>query len=254
MINGIFIQDQNYSKDDSTYLRDTTREYAKRFGKAITVLDSPFKWVDGCLDGSGKYAQFHRYGEAVIRNRLMQSVRHAVFISGAMDEVVYGESYEDTDSRLREFERLAGARATNNGLVTVGFLPLFCVYAEGIYPCAVALEHRRASVGVGANWRHRLFRFPMRVRRNTEGGEIHDTTYQAFIGEKWVRMTPHSMLGCREETKNHPHYFPIDLRLLHYHSLIRPSLKSTDFRVPPRSSFKDIEQHPRHYLEELLKH
>ena len=216
------------------------------------MLDSPFQRVDGRWDGTGKYAQFWHYGEANIRNLLMRSVVDEVFIAGAMDEVVYGEDYEDTDARLMEFEGLARARA-GEGLVTVGFLPLYCVFVDGVFPCAVALDHRRARAGVGANWRHRIFRFPMGFRRCPEGGSIHDTTYQAWVGGAWVDVTPHSMLGCREETGNHPHYFPVDLRLLHYHTLVRSSLKSTVFRVPSRSQLKDVEQHPRHYLKELLK-
>ena len=125
MIKGIFIQDQNWSEKDSAFLRDTAKEYVARFGKSITVLDSPFEWIDGSLDGTGKYAQFCRYGESNIRNMLMQSVKEEVFISGAMDEVIYGEDYRDTDSKLREFEELACARA-EEGLVTVGFMPLYC--------------------------------------------------------------------------------------------------------------------------------
>ena len=67
-----------------------------------------------------------------------------------------------------------------------------------------------------------------------------------------MNVTPYSMLGCREETGDEEHYVPVDLKLLHYHTLVRPSLKSTEFNVPPRSRFREIGKHPRHYLDELL--
>lgn len=245
-IKEIIIQNQNWSPEDTAYLLDTVAEYIDEYKKKIVILPSKFKRIKG----ENKRSQFLHYGQSQIRNRVMQFLKGDVFIAGAMDEAIYGKNYEDTEQKLTEFKKIAVKRATQKK-VTVGFFPLYCVLNEGIYPQAYAHDHKQARQGEPPNWRHRIFRFPMPFRRSLEAPKAHDTTYEALIEGEWVKKTPSSSIPYRNDyTASAEHYVFLDLKLLHYHTLVRASFETPAFCIPLNVSNR--QDHPKAYIDKLL--
>ena len=243
-IDEIIIQNQNWSIEDSSYLVHTIADFIDEYKKKIGVLPSNFERVEG----ENKRSQFLRYGQSTIRNRVMQFLKGQTWIAGSMDEVIYGESYEQTDRDLKIFEEFAEGGA-KRGRSTIGFVPLYCVYKEGFYPCnGIPIVAWKIP-----NWRHRLFRFTMPFRR--AGSKAHDTTYQAFIKKEWVAVTPRSAAWRKEEIKDFEFGVPLEnLKLLHYHTLVRDHrhFDSAKFIFPRRGQIKNLKEHPKAYLDRLI--
>ena len=245
-ITEIIIQDQNWSLENTLYLLKTVARYIDETGKKIVILPSQFEHIKG----KNKRSQFLHYGQSEIRNRIMQFLKGDVFIAGAMDEVIYGENYEDTEEKLKEFEETAIKRAAQKKL-TVGFFPLYCVLKDGIYPQAYTFDHKRAKHGEQPNWRHRIFRFPMPFRRSLDTPKAHDTTYEVQIEGEWSKKTPASSIPHRDShTDNEDHYVFLDLKLLHYHTLVRASFETSDFCIP--ENVNNRKDHPKAYIDVLL--
>lgn len=238
----IIIQDQNWSVKDSQYLMRTVAKYIDKFNKKIVILPSSFVR----LKDQNKRSQFFTYGQSVIRNRVMQFLQNDTWIASAMDEVIYKKSYKHTEEQLREFEKLADERA-GEGLSTIGFIPLHCVWPDGIYPCnGIPISRYKTP-----NWRHRLFRFVIPFRRKES--LVHDTTYQVYkkgIG-KWVKATPTSSLPSRKAVEKYKNAFPLDLTLIHYHTLVHPEFDSPKYVLPSVDDIQKRRAHPRHYLEKM---
>ncbi len=243
-IDEIIIQNQNWSSQDTTYLLKTVADYVDEYHKKIVVLPSNFKR----FKNQNKRSQFLMYGQSVIRNRVTQFLQNKTFIASSMDEVIYEKSYEYTEEQLRKFEKRAEDRA-ERGLSTIGFVPLHCAWPDEICPCN-GIPIRRLE---RPTWRQRLFRFaaPFRRRKSL----IHDTTYEAFVTrrgkEKWVTVTPGSYLSSREHVENYKDAFVVDLKLIHYHTLVHPKFDSAEYRIPSLSDIQNHEEHPKFYIEKF---
>lgn len=240
-IEEIIIQDQNWSVRDSQYLMETVARYIDEYDKKIVILPSSFIR----LKDQNKRSQFITYGQSVIRNRVTQFLQNQTFIASSMDEVIYKNSYKYTEEQLREFERLTEKRAPKR--TTIGFIPLYCAWLDGIHPCN-GIPIKRLS---RPQWRHRLFRFVIPFRRKQS--LVHDTTYQTFkkgIG-KWVKATPSSCLPNRKAVEKYKNAFPLDLNLIHYHTLVHPDFDSPKYVLPSIDSIQKQEAHPKHYLERM---
>ena len=219
---------------------ETVAKYVDKHSKKIVVLPSSFKRIKS----KNKRSQFVTYGQSKIRNRVTQFLQNQTFIASSMDEVIYKESYKYTEEQLKAFERLTEERA-DKGLSTVGFIPLHCVWQDGIYPCnGIPISRLKR-----ANWRHRLFRFVLPFQRKKS--TVHNTTYQVKKKGKWVNITPSSSLPSRKAVVSYRNAFPLDLKLLHYHTLVHPVFDSPGYVIPPRDSIKKQEEHPRFYLNKL---
>ena len=241
VVREIIIQDQNWSTEDTLYLLKTVARYIDEYGKKIVVLPSQYPRVEG----ANKREQFLRHDQQRIRNRVTNFLQDKTFICGAMDEAIYGESYADTNEKLRAFEELAEERV-QQGKNTVGFLPLYCVYRDGFFPCG-GIPIRRITA---PSWRHRIFRFVKPFRR--AGGRIHEGIYQIFAKGKWRSVTPGSQYPSKERILANPAGVPLGLRLLHYHTLVRPSLDSVKFIEVSEDEIQHPEQHPYNYLHKLV--
>jgi len=245
-ITEIIIQNQNWSSENTNYLLETVAEYIDEHKKKIVILPSTYKPIKG----EGKRGQFLHYGQSQIRNRVMQFLKGDVFIASAMDEIIYGENYDDTNRKLEDFENIAEERAKWKK-ISVGFIPLYGVFQDGIYPQAYAHEHKRAEPGEQSNWRHRIFSFPMPFRRSLQTPKAHDATYEALIKGEWIKKTPSSSIPFRDDyTANEDHYCFLDLKLLHYHTLIRPSFESVECHIP--RNIKNRKHHPKAFIDVLL--
>lgn len=218
---------------------DVVGDYIDEYRKKIVVLPSKYEAVKR----GDKFYQFGRYGEQEIRNRVGQFLQEDTFITSDMDMVIFGEDYADTEKKLVEFEELTEERAKLNQQ-TIGFLPLHCAFYDGIYPCG-GIHHKRTEI---PNWRHRIFRFVTPFRRF--GDKFHDTTYQILVDGEWKNTTPRSNYRSKEEVFECSFCFPLDLKLIHYHTLVRPTSHGYGFtKVDKEKLYK--EQHPFHYLENL---
>lgn len=243
VLDEIIIQDQNWSTEDTLYLLKTVARYIDEYNKKIVILPSQFDHIQG----KNKRNQFLHYGQSEIRNRVMQFLQNDTWIASAMDEVIYGDNYDQTERSLKEFEQLAEKRA-KEGKLTVGFLPLYCVYKDGFSPCGGMPIKRWSS----PSWRHRIFRFTTPFRR--KGSRIHDTTYQILQQGKWVKVTPSSSTSKRGVAKKYKNIgVALDLKLLHYHTLVRPSIDSSQFVLPNAKDINKPNQHPQHYLRKLVR-
>ncbi len=221
---------------------ETVADYVDEYGKKIVILPSTFVR----LKDQNKRSQFITYGQSVIRNRVTQFLQNQTFIASSMDEVIYKKSYKHTEEQLREFERLTEKRA-DNGRSTIGFIPLHCAWKDGIHPCN-GIPIQRLSK---PQWRHRLFRFVIPFRRKQS--LVHDTTYQTYhkrIG-KWVKATPTSCLPTRKAVEKYKNAFPLDLNLIHYHTLVHPEFDSPKYVLPHLDSLQKRSAHPQHYLERM---
>lgn len=233
-IDEMLIQDQNWSPEDSIYLRKVVSDYIKEYGKNIVVLPSHFKRIEG-----DKYAQFGYYGLGTIRSRMVQRFKKDMWILGAMDEAIYGESYEDTENKLREFEEVGELRA-EEGLNTVGYLQLHTVFKEGIFPSGNQLQKRLTN----PVWKSRIYRFvdPFRM-----GEGIHDDGIESFTGGEWVEQ---ALTGGYDGKRGY--YGELDLKIIHYHTLIRGDPASPEFGPVSMRDIENIEQHPFQYLVKLV--
>ena len=239
-IEEIIIQDQNWSIADSRFLLETVANYVDKHKKKIVVLPSNFIHVEG----KGKRSQFLSYGQAKIRNRVMQFLKGKTFIASSIDEVLYGKNYQDTARKLAQFEWIAEKRA-KKGKSTVGYAPLYCVGKGGIYPCnGIPIKRRKSPT-----WRHRLFRFVTPFRRKPS--LVHDTTYQIFFKKKWQDRTPSSHLKTKRAIAKVGDIV-LNLKLLHYHTFIHPSFESAKYIIPKIDTIKNTKQHPQLYLTKLL--
>lgn len=237
-ITEIIIQNQNWSNPDTLFLLDTVADYIDEHGKKIVVLPSNFLHTEG-----EKRSQFKAYGQSKIRNRVMQFLQEDTFIAGSMDEVIYGQGYRDTERQLKKFEKLAETRA-EKGETTVGYVPLLCVWKEEIAPCnGIPISRWNTP-----SWRHRIFKFTAPFRRKLS--MIHDTTYRMLIEGKWVDVTPPSSARTKADIPENG--VALDLKLLHYHTLVRSSFESAEFILPHKKEIKHIRRHPRAFISELL--
>lgn len=249
-ITEIIIQDQNWSDEDTLYLLETVANYVDHFNKKIVVLPSNFIRVEG----ESKRSQFICYGQAKIRNRVMQFLQNKAFIASSIDEVLYSNckscraetSYRDTDKKFKLFEKLAEERA-KKGKSTVGFAPLYCVWKDGVYPCDEMPMQRLEK----PTWRHRLFRFVHPFRRKPS--LVHNTTYQIYMNNKWCDATPPFSAKSKQEIYKLDGV-PLNLNLLHYHTLIHPSYESAKYIIPKKNEIKNITDHPPLYLNTLLNY
>lgn len=240
-IDEIIIQNQNWSPQDTTYLLKTVADYVDEHHKKIVVLPSNFKH----FKNQNKRSQFLMYGQSVIRNRVMQFLQNKTFIASSMDEVIYNNNYEYTEDQLQRFDVLTEERASR-GLSTIGFVPLYCAWPDMICPCNGIPIARLEE----PQWRHRLFRFVVPFRRRKS--LIHDTTYQVFATrrgkEKWWDETPSSYLLSREAVENYRDAFALDLKLIHYHTLVHPKFDSAQYTMPLLSNIQNLEEHPELYI------
>lgn len=242
-IDEIVIQDQNWSQDDTAFLRHIIAAYTCEYGKKIVVLSSPFKHIQG----ENKRMQFAYYGQPAIRNRVIERFKTDSWIMSAMDEAIYGDSYEDTEKKLEEFEKLAEARAkSKDKKSTVGYLPLYSVYKEGIFPSW--LEFQKVSNAV---WKHRILRFTVPFKHR--GSKVHDNSLDVFIDGKWIRATSTAGIARKNDVLNAYEFgVPVPLKILHYHTLLRPSLNSSAIIHVSLKDIKNPEQHPQAYLNRLM--
>lgn len=238
-IEEIIIQDQNWRDEDTKFMLETVANCIDKYHKKIVVLPSNFIRIEGAKRG-----QFASYGQSKIRNRVMQFLKGKTFIASSMDEVFYGKNYQATERTLVRFEKLAEARA-KKGKSTIGFVPLFCVWKRGIFPCN-GIPIRRFE---RPTWRHRLFRFVRPFRRKPS--LVHDTTYQILVRDKWRNVTPSSFAKTKRGIAKFDGV-AVNLKLLHYHTLVHPSFESEVYVIPKRDTIKNIKQHPRIYLNKLL--
>jgi len=237
-IKEILIQDQNWSREDSLYLYRIVAEYIDKYNKKIVILPSLYKSFKG---EKNKRKQFLHYGQPAIRNHVTQFLQKKVWIMGSMDGVIYGKDYKHTEKCFVSFEKLAQKRA-KQGLTTAGFMRYYCVYYDGFFPVMGMPMNRIPN----PTWRARIFRFttPFKCR----GRMIHDNSFDAYINKKWKRILPvaHSPARrweCGVALKQ--------LRILHYHTLIRSSMDSARFTPVKKKKIKEIEAHPKHYLNLL---
>jgi len=233
-IDEILIQDQNWSPEDSVYLQQVVSDYISEYGKNIVVSPSHFKRIEG-----DKYAQFGLYGLGTIRNSMVQRFKNFMWILGQMDEAIYQESYEETENKLREFEEVGELRA-KEGLNTVGFLHLYSVFKEGIFPSGMQLQKRLTN----PVWKSRIYRFvdPFRM-----GEGIHDDSMESFTDGKWGKRVLRG--GYEGKTGD---YRELELKIIHYHTLIRRDPASPEFFPVPMKDIENLEQHPFHYLVKLV--
>jgi len=66
--------------------------------------------------------------------------------------------------------------------------------------------------------------------------------------KKWVTVTPGSYLSSREHVENYKDAFVVNLKLIHYHTLVHPAFDSAEYRIPPLSSVQNLEEHPEFYI------
>lgn len=238
-IEEIIIQDQNWNVTDTRFLLKVVANYIDKYKKKIVVLSSNFIRITG----KGKRSQFLSYGQAKIRNRVMQFLKGKTFIASSMDEIFHGKSYLDTGRKLVLFERLAEARA-KKGKSTIGYVPLYCVGKKGIYPCnGIPIKRLKSPT-----WRHRLFRFTKPFRRKPS--LVHDTTYQIYTNRKWYNVTPSSNLKTKRAVAKRGG-IALKFKLLHYHTLVHPSFESAKYVIPRKVT--NPKAHPRFYLNKLVK-
>jgi len=244
-IEEIVIQDQNWSKADTSFLHEVVEKYVAEYDKKIVVLPSPFKRIES----EYKRAQFAHYGQPTIRNMVIKHFQNDVWIMGSMDEAIYGESYQDTENKLSEFENFAKSRA-EKGIHTVGWLPLYSVFKNGIFPSGHSLAKQKIPVK-----KNRIYRIiPPFAHR---GGKVHDNSINIFRKGKWstriVDISPGGDLRKWAQRARAPSSisFVPELKIVHYHTLIRPSLESAAFLPVSINQIENPEKHPKEYLNRL---
>lgn len=232
-IDEIIIQDQNWSPENSLHLYRTVANYIDEYGVKIVVLPSNYTNPDPKV----KRAQFLKYGQSQIRNRVVQFLK-GTWILGAPDQIIYGESYTDTDRKLRKFER----DAKESRVDTAGYVQLFSVTPEGFCPGGnppTPQEH----------WKHRVT-YNLNPLRHV-GAPIHDNKMHIYRNEEWGAFNTNS--------GHYGHYdfrepdVKLDLKLLHYQPLTMCGRESPVYTGFKEADIKNIDEHPQHYFEKLIK-
>jgi len=232
-IDEIIIQDQNWSPENSLYLYRTVADYIDEYDVKIVIMPSNYTNPDPTT----KRAQFLKYGQPQIRNRVVQFLKGA-WILGAPDQIIYGESYADTDRKLVEFER----NAKRDGIDRVGYVQMFSVIAEGF-------RSGSDPTVQGEHWKHRV---TYNVNPLTHvGAPIHDNKMNVYRNGGWEAFNTSS--------GHYGHYdfregdVKLDLRLLHYQPLTMCGRESPVYKGFKKSDIRNIDEHPRHYFEKLVK-
>ncbi len=232
-INEIIIQNQNLSIKDSAYLMETVASYIDEYKKKIVILPSQFKVQEG------KRGQFKKYGIPKIYSRVLQFMTGEPCIWGAMDEILYCDSTKSTQDELVRIEG-----ELNKVHYGASYSRHYCVYAEGIHPCGgIPIVKWKDP-----DWRARIFKsiYPLAHR----GSASHDNSVETCVVGKWIRIVP--VNGVRDSQMISRKYsYRSKLKLLHYHSLLRPTLESNEWVFPKRSQIANIEAHPKFYVDRL---
>lgn len=232
-IREIIIQNQNLSIKDSQYLRETVASYIDEYNKKIVILPSQFKKKEK------KRGQFTEYTISTIINRILQFMSGESCIWGAMDEVLYYESYEKTHDELVKIEGELDKMDYGSC-----YTRHYCVYHNDISACGgIPIQKWKEP-----DWRARIFKsnHPLAHR----GSVTHDNSVETFVNGKWLRIIPTN--GVRDShIESQPCKIKSKLKLLHYHTLIRPDLESMDWVFPKRSEITNIGNHPKFYLDRL---
>jgi len=154
-----------------------------------------------------------------------------------VDEAVYGESYADTDRRLREFEEQAEEKKSD----LIGYTSYHTVCRNGVFIGAFCQPHQE-------HWRAYLRRFFHPFKWS--GGVIHDHSVSVFKGERWVQIIPAT--GLSDPSKIPKPGIVVPLKTFHYQRLCRPTTESTEFYPVRMRQIPDKKIQPRHYLEKLV--
>ena len=236
-IDEIVLQDQNWSLENSLYLYRTVADYIDKYDVKVVIM--PSNYINP--DPKVKRAQFLKYGQPTIRNRVTQFMKGA-WILGAPDEAIYGESYADTDRKLVEFER----NAMECGIDRTGHVQLFSVIAQcfrsGGDPTLYTLV-----------WKHRVT-YNVNPLRHV-GAPIHDNMMQVYRDNQWVAFNTNSGHYGKHYGRHDlgETDVKLDLKLLHYHPLTRYNLESPKYKPFKESDIKNLDEHPKHYFEKLIK-
>lgn len=207
--------------------------YIDEYDMKIVILPSNYTNPDPKI----KRAQFLKYGQSEIRNRVVQFLK-GTWILGAPDQIIYGESYADTDRKLIEFER----NAKESGVDTAGYVQLFSVTPEGFCPGGIPPIH-------GEHWKHRVT-YNLNPLKHV-GAPIHDNKMHVYRDGQWWAFNTNS-----------GHYGPfdfsepdikLDLKLLHYQPLTMRGQESPIYKPFKESDIKNRDEHPEHYFEKLIK-
>jgi len=237
-IDEIIIQNQNWSNEDTLYLLDIAAKYIDDYQVKIAILPSQFKRIDGPT----KRAQFRKYGQPQIRNRVMLFLKDGVWILGSMDEVIYDKSYGHTDKKLREFAEFAEERA-KQGKNTLGYLQFWTVCSKGLF----ATEY--CSSGMSPTWKNRVLRF-VDFPFIYSGTHIHDETMTIFKNARFVEVGHQS--GFHRLSAIQDPCFMVDLNIYHYQPLVRPNTESPEFTPIKLEDIPQLEVQPKYYLEKLV--
>ena len=235
-IDEIIIQDQNYSKENSEHLYRTVAEYIDLYDVKIVIMPTNYQFPKS----PSKRSQFLKYGQPDIRNRVIQHFINCTWITGAPDEVIYGKSYDDTNTKLLLFEKEALRRA-ESGWDTPGFIPLYSVTNSGFR--------------VGAAGEPTIMHWKWRITHNINpirhiGRPTHDFTTNVYLNNKWTGFTNSSgyyggkrLLGRDVKLEG--------LKLLHYNPLIRPNNETPEYKKFIEGYIANLDEHPHHYMEKL---
>jgi len=232
-IDEIVIQDQNWSLENSLYLYRTVADYIDKYDVKIVIM--PSNYINP--DPKVKRAQFLKYGQPTIRNRVTQFMKGA-WILGALDEAIYGESYADTNRKLVGFER----QAKESGVDTAGYVQLFSVITEGFRPGGDPTVHQE-------HWKHRVT-YNINPLRHV-GAHIHDNRINVYRDEQWVAFNTSS--GHYGNYDFRAPDIKLDLKLLHYHPLTRYDRESPKYKTFKKADIRNLDEHPEHYFEKLIK-
>jgi len=232
-IDEIIIQDQNWSMENSLYLYRTVADYIDKYDVKIVVMPSNYTNPDS----KAKRAQFLKYGQSQIRNRVVQFLK-GTWILGAPDEVIYGESYADTNRKLLDFEK----QAVESQLDRVGYIKLFSVTPEGFCPGGwppTPQEH----------WKHRVT-YNLSPLRHV-GAPIHDNRMEIYHEELGMWATFNTSSGHYGHYDFRPDDITLDLNLLHYHSLTRSNHETPIYTPFRKADIQNWNEHPEHYISKL---
>ena len=237
-IDEILIQDQNYSKAHSRHLYKTVAEYIDLYDVKIVIMPSNYEFPEG----EYKRSQFQKYGQPKIRNRVIQHFTNCTWINGAPDEAIYGESYTDTNTKLLAFEKEA-VRRSQYGWDSPGFIPLFSVIESGF---------KRGGGGGTVDVTHWKWRITYNIHPIMHVGRpYHDFSTKVYLNNEWVGFTNSSgYYGDKMGFKGRDIKLE-SLKLLHYHTLIRHHVDKVDYREFIEGYIRNLDEHPKHYLEKL---
>lgn len=232
-INEIIIQNQNWSEENSKHLSETVASYIDEYHKKIIILPSQFK------RGESKREQFTKYGLPAIVSRILQFMSGEPCIWGAMDEILFHESYHRTHDELVRVEG-----ELNNVEYGACYTRHYCVYSEGIYPCGGI----PIAKGEEPDWRARIFKsiHPLAHR----GSGMHDNSVETQIGGEWKRIVPVNGV-MPKQIEEQPNAVTSKLKLLHYHTLFRPDLESIKWKFTKKKDISHLDKHPKFYIDRL---